>query len=747
MAARSAKPPAADYLFKRGRVGVFGTKGFMDEPIVGSSRVLLSNGAFASNLVREQYLRIVDQAGVSGTVGLVGNTYAEGNIGYLKAYGSSDRVGGTLRFVFPVSEHLAFTAEGGVNETFMGRQGSTGRAVFGIQLGNLLRPKDFVASGRPVPVQVPRVRYELLSRTVRTGALQPPVADAGPDQIGVNAGLIRLDGSNSYDPNGERLTYQWIQESGPTISLSSATSVNPTFTAAAGQMYAFRLTVRNESGLSASARVRVTARSEDRVQILFFIANPTRVRQGGTSELSWKVLNAEEVTLSQIGTVGSEGRANVIVNDNVTYRLTAKNRVNEETATVTITVERPETRVVSCFATPTNIAPGETSTIAYLTENATGVSISPGIVSFNLAVASVTPTATTTYSVIATGVGGQTATCNVTITVNPRVGLPRVVRFTADPSTINEGQKSTLNWSTEGADTVTITPFGSTELNGARDVTPTVTTTYVLTATNAAGSTTASATVTVIAGVKITTFTADPPVSPAPGSRVLLTCLAQNAISIDIQPNNGQNITAQTLVFPRQDTTYTCTATGPNNTKDTRTLTVTVTQPPGPVGPDPNVPVINIIGGPMIETNVRQITLDASVTSPTGDLPLRYRWSSPNTQSAIQTPNDRSTIVQLNQLIGDFIFELEVTDAKGRVAIPSRCSSDQTSRDLARTYELNRKRAFLRERSFLLETSFSRSAETWSRLAASQGACAGISESERVWKLFHRHLCFSFHES
>ena len=99
---------------------------------------------------------------------------------------------------------------------------------------------------------------------------------------------------------------------------------------------------------------------------------------------------------------------------------------------------------------------------------------------------------------IATGVGGQTATCNVTITVNPRVGLPRVVRFTADPSTINEGQKSTLNWSTEGADTVTITPFGSTELNGARDVTPTVTTTYVLTATNAAGSTTASATVTVM---------------------------------------------------------------------------------------------------------------------------------------------------------------------------------------------------------------------------------------------------------
>jgi hypothetical protein len=659
----------ADYLFSRGRVGVFGTKGFMDEPIVGSNRVVLSNGSLAANLIREQYLRIVDQAGVSGTVALLGNTYAEGNIGYLKAYGSSDRVGGTLRFIFPINDHLAFTAEGGVNETFMGRSGSTGRAVFGVQFGNLLRPKDFVASGRPVPVQVPRVRYELLSRTVRTGALQPPVADAGPDQIGVTAGLIRLDGSNSYDPNGERLTYQWIQEAGPQVSLSGAANATTTFTSAAGQVYVFRLTVRNESGLQASARVRVTTRTEDRVQILFFIANPTVVRQGATSELSWKVLNADEVTLETVGTVGAEGRAQVIVNQNTTYRLTAKNRTSEETSSVTVTVERPETRVVSCFATPTNVTLGESSTISYLTENATSVTIAPGVGSVQPSgTVTVTPTSTTTYSVLAAGVGGQVASCNVTITVNPRQGMPRIVRFTADPSSINEGQKSTLTWTTEGADTVSISTFGSVEVNGVRDVMPTVTTTYVLTATNAAGSTTASAIVTVVPGVRINSFTADPPVSPAPGSKVLLTCLARNAISIDIQPNNGQNITAQTLVYPQQDTTYTCTAIGPNNTRDVRTLTVTVTRPPVPPGPDPNVPVITIEGGPVIETNVRQVTLNASAISPTGDLPLSYRWTSPGTQAAIQTPNAASTIVQLNQLIGDFIFEVEVTDARGRKA-------------------------------------------------------------------------------
>lgn len=666
---------SADYLFGRGKIGVFGTKGFMDESVVGRSRVVLSNGALAANLFREQYLRIVDQAGVSGVMGLVRDIYAEGNVGYLKAYGSGDRMGGTLRFVFPISEKVAFTAEGGVNETFLGRNGSTGRAVFGVQWGNLLRPREFVASGRPVPVDVPRIRYELLSRTVREGAIQPPVADAGPDQTGVNAGPIRLDGSGSYDPNGEKLTYQWIQETGPSVSLTAATSAITNFTAAAGQVYGFRLTVRNESGLTASARVRVTTRSEDRVQILFFIANPTQVRQGATSELSWKVLNAEEVTISGIGPVAAEGRAPVTVNDNITYRLTAKNRISEENATAAITVIRLDTRVVSCFASPATITSGQSSTLSWVTENADSVVIEPGVGSVAVTGSvSVTPTSTTTYRILASGAGGQTSSCTTTVTVNEGA-LPRIVRFSADPISIVRGSNSTLTWSTEGAETVSITTLGSVDRNGTREVSPQQTTTYVLTATNAAGSSTASATITVTdppqtAGPRITSFTADPAVSPTPGARVLLTCLAENATNIDIQPNNGVNTVAQTLVYPRVDTTYTCTATGANGAKDTKTLTVRVTQPPDPPKPDPNVPVIVIAGGNDIETLYRQLTLDASATtSPTGDTPLSFRWSSPNTQAAIQTPNSPITIVQLNQLIGDFFFDLEVTDAKGRKAL------------------------------------------------------------------------------
>ncbi len=659
----------ADYLFKRGRVGVFGTKGFLDNAVLGRSQVVLSNGSIAPNLMLERYIRIVDQAGVSGVVGLKGNMYAEGNIGYLRSYGGADRPGGTLRFVFPINDKFAFTMEGGINETFMGRT-TNGRAVFGVTWGNLLRPKNFLASNKPVPVDIPRIRWELLTRTIRTGQVLPPVADAGGDQIGIPAGPVRLDGSNSYDPNGEKLTYQWVQEQGPNVILTAATSPVTNFTGSSGQVYVFRLTVRNESGLQGSARVRVTTRSDERTQILFFNSNPTRIRQGQTSELSWKVLNADEVSISGIGKVAAEGRLTVTPQQTITYTLTAKNKVNEENATASVIVEIPDVRVVSCFASPASIFKGESATISYLTENAKSVTIEPGIGPVQPSgQVVVSPAVTTAYRVIAVGADGTTQSiCNANVTVTEKVGMPRIVRFTADPTLIGEGEKSTLTWTTEGADKVSITFVGD-GLNavGTADVTPRSTTTFTLTASNSAGSVTAVATVNVIPAARITSFTANPQVSPRPGAPVLLTCLADNATTIDIQPNNGQNITAQTQVFPTQDTTYTCTAIGPRS-RDVKTVSVKVTPlPPGGGGSDGQEPIIKFAGGPVIETNTRQVTIDASQTySPSGDVPLTFQWTVRNGQAAIQSPNSPSTVVQLNQLIGDYYFDLTVTDAKGR---------------------------------------------------------------------------------
>ena len=66
-----------------------------------------------------------------------------------------------------------------------------------------------------------------------------PVAEAGNDQEAIEGDLISLDGSGSYDNDGDSLTYQWTQISGPTVSLSGSTAAQPEFYAPSGRYIYF----------------------------------------------------------------------------------------------------------------------------------------------------------------------------------------------------------------------------------------------------------------------------------------------------------------------------------------------------------------------------------------------------------------------------------------------------------------------------------------------------------------------------
>jgi len=82
----------------------------------------------------------------------------------------------------------------------------------------------------------------------------------------------------------------------------------------------------------------------------------------------------------------------------------------------------------------------------------------------------------------------------------PPAPLPVISSFTASPASIVSGQSSTLAWSVSGATSLVINNgIGSVTGLSSRVVSPTAATTYVLTATNGAGSVTASAIVTVSA--------------------------------------------------------------------------------------------------------------------------------------------------------------------------------------------------------------------------------------------------------
>ena len=85
---------------------------------------------------------------------------------------------------------------------------------------------------------------ELVQIGVFEAGNQTPVADAGPDQLGLTAGtLVTLDGTGSSDPEGDSLSHSWQQVAGPTVSLSDNNIAQPTFTPTIKGTYVFELTV------------------------------------------------------------------------------------------------------------------------------------------------------------------------------------------------------------------------------------------------------------------------------------------------------------------------------------------------------------------------------------------------------------------------------------------------------------------------------------------------------------------------
>ncbi len=465
----------ADYLFKQGRIGFFGTKGYLNDRVLARTPVQTQPGLTTFNIFDVTSLRVVDQIGGSTSLGLWKTAYMDANFGALFSKGGENRPGGTVRLVQPLNSLWAFTVEASLNPTFVGPT-NDGRIVFGLQLGNWLNPKQYTAVKHPVPVDIPRVRYELITRRVRTGNTAP-VADAGPDQIGIAAGIVTLDGSASSDPDGDQLTYLWTQFAGPSVNLSSPAAAKTTFTAAEGQTYSFRLTVKDGQGAQGTAKVTVTTKAAPPVRVVRFTAGPASINPGQSSTLAWQVEDADSVEITGLGSVNPQGTSSVSPTQTTTYKLTARNAKGEVNESVTVTVGAPQVTILSFQASPRAVPAGQLATLTWQVLNATDVTIS-GVGKVNpTGSLDVYPTTTTTYTLTASNAGGQ-----VTATATVRALLPaKVTSFTASPATINAGEPVLLSWTTENAASTNITPtIGSVPLNGSVEARPMVDTTYVL---------------------------------------------------------------------------------------------------------------------------------------------------------------------------------------------------------------------------------------------------------------------------
>lgn len=94
-----------------------------------------------------------------------------------------------------------------------------------------------------------------------TNVNRPPVAEAGPDQTVQEGSPVILNGSASYDPDVDALTYTWLQVFGPTVSLAYPNTATPSFTTppvgASGGQVDFELIVTDARGLNSADYISV----------------------------------------------------------------------------------------------------------------------------------------------------------------------------------------------------------------------------------------------------------------------------------------------------------------------------------------------------------------------------------------------------------------------------------------------------------------------------------------------------------
>jgi hypothetical protein len=159
----------------------------------------------------------------------------------------------------------------------------------------------------------------------------------------------------------------------------------------------------------------------------------------------------------------------------------------------------PLPQISSFTAAQDPVTSGESTTLLAVFSHGTGI-IDQGVgpVQSGASVSTGALAADRTFTLTVMNRAGKTATSRLTVQA---VAPPQINSFTSTPDTVASGQASTLGWSVTAATTMSLDHgLGAVTGGTTVQVTPSATTTYTLTAANAAGtSVTAAATVTVVA--------------------------------------------------------------------------------------------------------------------------------------------------------------------------------------------------------------------------------------------------------
>ena len=235
---------------------------------------------------------------------------------------------------------------------------------------------------------------------------------------------------------------------------------------------------------------------------------------------------------------------------------------------------------ISLFrASATSITLGDEVTLTWSTSLADSVHLLPdeGTVAASGSTA-LSPEQDTEYVLVAYGPGGE-ARDPIQIIVAVEPDAPTIEEFSADRTTVTQGDEVTLTWNTSGADRVELEPGGPVALSGDTNVSPPSSINYALVASGPGGETRQSVRISVAAPVPdppLASMTAQPNTIEQGGASTL-TWSTTNATSVRLEPGVGTvAANGARRVTPTGDQTYQLVVTGTGGTIE-REVAVTVT--------------------------------------------------------------------------------------------------------------------------------------------------------------------------
>lgn len=438
---------------------------------------------------------------------------------------------------------------------------------------------------------------------------------------------------------GEETTLTWVVTGATTLTLekdpetgatTTETVTGASETESPSVTTSYTIIATNNFGTTRSNPVEVTVTQGQPPTIGTFTATPSDLPStGGDVTLTWSGVtgvDSPSATLVIQRTPGADidvkGDAdNTVVvpqTATTTYTLVADNEfsdpVSSPTRTVTVSELQPPT--LADFAAAPNPSPAPGTPITFTWTPGGGapnlLRLNPGAIDIPLTDSSFTldpgPTVDTTYTLVArnSASGTTPTTAEVLVTVTPAPEPATIVNFSADPMTIDSGGESTLSWEAGGTAPVTVTisdgatdiftGTGSSSSNPPVVVSPAITTTYTLTATNGVSPDPTPATVE----VTVNPPPVDPPIIrsfvPTPnqieaGDPSVLTWEVEGTEPIELRLTDEaagfeQDVTDldEHTVTPDTTTTYTLSATNvAGSDSEDRTVTVIIPDEPATI--------------------------------------------------------------------------------------------------------------------------------------------------------------------